>query len=280
MKREYFYLGAGLFLGMTMASPLAHATAEVFAATPSTQAFVVDGQRVELEAYAIAGHNYVQLRDIGKAVDFNVAYDPSNNTVVMEPDKPYTGADITPQGQPDRTITLPTDGTRYEPQAGDVIRCDDGYLYAITDVSRWDASAFADGPLADLPTPTCDWSLLDQPELPSMEVRHFSLEHGEYMFIRNLYETRRMQYTLYNAIGANEQTWQNGAPVLRKDGTQLVRIELDISGGSDTPGFWPWREELVVERFNSCPAGTFQLAAWDVYKDGVFQRTEYKMQIK
>ncbi len=123
------------------------------------------------------------------------------------------------------------------------MRCDDGYEYAITDVSRWDANAFADGPLGELPTPTCDWSLLDQPTMPAMEVRHYTINGEEYLFIRNLYETRRMLCTLYNAIGANEQTWQGSTPVLRKDGTQLVRMELSIPKGSNPQAFWPWKPE-------------------------------------
>ncbi len=46
--------------------------------------------------------------------------------------------------------------------------------------------------------------------------------------MRNLFETRRMQYTLYNAIGDNPQTWQNGKPVTRADGSPLVTVKLSI----------------------------------------------------
>lgn len=38
----------------------------------------------------------------------------------------------------DGSINLPADGSQYVPQEGDVIRCDDGTNYTITDVSRWD----------------------------------------------------------------------------------------------------------------------------------------------
>ncbi len=82
------------------------------------------------------------------------------------------------------------------------------------------------------------------------------------------------------AIGANEQTWQNGGPVLRKDGTQLVRMELPIPTGSNPQAFWPWKPERLTELFNSCPPGTYQMEAWDVYKDGVFQKTEYNVKVK
>ena len=175
----------------------------------------------------------------------------------------------------DGSINVPSDGSRYVPQAGDVIRCDDGSNYTITDVSRYDANMFADGPLPELPAPTCDWSLLPQPELPDAEVRHFTVGDSEYMFIRNLYETRRMLYTLYNAIGSNPETWQDGKPSLHPSGNPKVRINLTISDDVWAESFWPWRESEIVDPFNSNPCGTHSLEAWDVYKDGVFQRTEY-----
>lgn len=175
----------------------------------------------------------------------------------------------------DGSINVPSDGSRYVPQVGDVIRCDDGTNYTITDVSRYDKNMFASGPLPELPEPTCDWSLLPQPELPDAEVRHFKLESGEYMFIRNLYETRRMLYTLYNAIGSNSETWQNGKPALHPSGNPEVRINLTISNDVQAESFWPWRDSEIVDPFNSNPCGTHSLEAWDVYKDGIFQRTEY-----
>lgn len=101
----------------------------------------------------------------------------------------------------DGSINPPADGSQYIPQVGDVIRCDDGTNYTITDVSRWDKNMFASGPIGPLPEPTCDWSLLEQPELPKVEVRHFQNQTGDHLRILNLYETRRMLYTLYNAIG-------------------------------------------------------------------------------
>lgn len=104
-KKEYVLLGIGILAGMMLSPAVANATENWFKATPSTQIFIVDGQNVELEAYAINGHNYVKLRDVGKAVDFNVYYDGNHNAAVMEPDKPYTGEDVaavtpTPSIQP------------------------------------------------------------------------------------------------------------------------------------------------------------------------------------
>jgi len=277
-KQSIITLTAGVLIGASMVGPMASAAEEYLQARRSIQEFFVDGQRVELEAYAIGGHNYVKLRDVGRLVDFGVDYDAATNSVRLSTATPYSPEAQTPTTE--GTIALPTDGSRHVPKVGDVVRCDDGYEYAITDVSRWDANAFADGPLGELPTPACDWSLLDQPALPNMETRHYTINGEEYLFIRNIYETRRMLYTLYNAIGANEQTWRDGAPVLRKDGTQLVRIELSIPKGANPQAFWPWKSERLTEVFNSCPPGTYQMEAWDVYKNGVFQKTEYNLKVK
>ena len=179
----------------------------------------------------------------------------------------------------DGSINPPADGSQYVPQAGDVIRCDDGTNYTITDVSRWDKSMFASGPVGPLPEPTCGWSLLPQPELPEMEVRHFQNETGDHLRIRNLYETRRMLYTLYNAIGNNPVTWENGAPKLNAKGIFPVYINLSIADGLSYQMFWPWRSSEIVNLFNSLPPGTYSMQAWDVYKDGVFLHTEYQIHV-
>ena len=44
-----------------------------------------------MEAYGIAGNNYVKLRDIGKAVGFNVFWDADSGCVQIETGVPYTG---------------------------------------------------------------------------------------------------------------------------------------------------------------------------------------------
>ena len=86
----------GVFAGITLCGPAAQAATEALTATLSTQPIYVDGQRVELEAYAIHGNNFVKLRDIGEAVDFNVYWDGS--AVQIESGKPYTGE--APASQP------------------------------------------------------------------------------------------------------------------------------------------------------------------------------------
>lgn len=288
MKRikETVLIAAGVLAGLLISGPASSAMASLMA-TPSSQTFYLDNQRVSLEAYEINGSNYVKLRDIGQAVGFSVTYDAVANSVRIEPDKPYmeevkepAAAQTAPGAlstNADGSINVPQDGSRYVPQAGDVIRCDDGTNYTITDVSRYDKNYFADGPVGPLPEPTCDWSQFDQPELPRAEVRHYSLQAGDYIFVRNLYETRRMLYSLYNAMGEDDWIMQSGSPRRRGDGTPWVHIFLEVPENMESIPFWPWREEDVPESLHSCPGGDYYLEVWDVFADGIFLRTEYHL---
>lgn len=88
-KKEWLMLGTGLLVGLALGPTAAHATEEWFKATPSTQTFIVNGQTVDLEAYAIHGNNFIMLRDIGKAVGFDVSYDAQFNAAVIDSSKPY-----------------------------------------------------------------------------------------------------------------------------------------------------------------------------------------------
>lgn len=90
----------------------------------------------------------------------------------------------------------------------------------------------------------------------------------------------RCRYSV-DAQGNNPETWKDGKLVLRADGSPLVSFELSIPDTEeDTGNFWPWREEQLTSLFNSCPPGTYQMEAWDVYRNGVFQRTEYNIIVK
>ena len=168
---------------------------------------------------------------------------------------------------------------RYIPKSGDVIVCDDGYRYTITDVSRWDNNAFASGPLEELPDYDPDWDLLPQPQFPNMEMRHFISGGKDYLYIRNLYETRRMLFTLYEAMVYNPETWQNGKLVTFPSGNPKVNIQLTIPEAAEPQFFWPWRESQITELFDSCPPGTYYMEAWDVYCNGIFQYTEYNIYV-
>ncbi len=265
---------AGILAGVTLTSG-AQAAAARLTATRSNCAVYIDGQRTELTAYVINDENYVRLRDIGAKVDFNVYWD---GTVQIETDKPYTG--VAPEKpRPSSTVALPTDGSQYIPKVGDVIPCNDGTLYTVTDVSRWDNNAFSNGPLPPLPTPTCDWSSFPAVELPAPEARHYQKANGDYLYVRNLYETRRMQYTLMNLAGTNPETSSGGKLRYGSKGTPYVRISLSIPDSAGAWSFWPWRDSELTKLFNSCPPGAYSVETWDTYIDGVYTHTEYRVYV-
>ena len=53
-------------------------------AKPTDQRITVDGKEVSMTAYKIKGNNYVKLRDVGKAVGFEVYWDSANGCVQVE----------------------------------------------------------------------------------------------------------------------------------------------------------------------------------------------------
>lgn len=268
-------IATGFLAGILLGPPTAHAAVEYLQALPSRNAIYLDGQQLELEAYTINGANFVKLRDIGEAVGFNVYW---LDGVQIDSDAPYTGEAPAPVKTAEGgTVSLPADGSRYEPEVGDQIPCPDGTTYTITDVSRWDKNAFASGPAGELPEATCDWSSFPEVALPEPEVRHYQLKAGDYLFVRNLYETRRMQYTLMNLAGNHPQTSVDGKLKYGSKGTPAVRIQLTVPEDVNAHPFWPWRESEIANLFNSCPPGTYYMEAWDVFRDGVFQRTEYNI---
>lgn len=80
----------GLVMGLALSAPAAQAV-ESLKATLSTNRILVDGQETHMTAYTINGNNYVKLRDVGKAVGFNVYWDSNTKCVQVESGKPYTG---------------------------------------------------------------------------------------------------------------------------------------------------------------------------------------------
>lgn len=102
----------GLVLGLALSAPAAQAV-ESLKATLSTNRILVDGQDTHMTAYTIGGSNYVRLRDIGKAVGFEVYWDSDAKCVQVESGKPYTGEEpakdevIKPASQAE--VTLPAD---------------------------------------------------------------------------------------------------------------------------------------------------------------------------
>ena len=257
-------VAAGIMLGAAITGPAASA-AEMLAAQRSTQKIYVDGEQVQMEAYAIGGANYVKLRDVGKAVGFNVSWDGS--AVQIESDAPYE--DDTAAKQSGRIVSLPTDGSKYVPQVGDLIPCDDGTLYEVKDTLRFENNVYSPGALPALPTPTCDWSLFPTKELPKVEVKHYSDQYGDDLFVRNLHETRRMQYTIYNALGSEPSAWKGDVP--------LATVELTTPAEYEayTAKFWPWDESNLTDLVHSRPNSRYYVAAWDYYHNGIYQYCRY-----
>ena len=276
MKRAAIGVLIGFMMGAAVTGGGAAAFAAGILAERSSNTIYVDGQEVALETYIINGASYVRLRDVGKAVGFNVYWDGS---VQVDSSAPYTGeapADevvsvSVDHGNNNRIVQLPTDGSKYTPQAGGLIPCPDGTLYEIKDVSRWENNCFASGPLPDLPEPTCDWSLFPELELPSPEVKHYVNEAGDNIFVRNVFETRRMQYTLYNAIGRTPESWRDGKP--------LAKVFLTIPAEYEpyTPVFWPWRESggELTKHVANIPRVRFRVESWDYYVDHIYLETRY-----
>lgn len=95
MRGKHIELVVGIVIGATLFGG-GTAFAAGLLAEPTTQTFYVGNQQIQLEAYAIGGYNYVKLRDVGQAADFNVYYDGARNAAVIEPDSPYTG--VAPTG--------------------------------------------------------------------------------------------------------------------------------------------------------------------------------------
>ena len=272
-------VAAGIMLGAAIAGPAASA-AEMLAAQRSTQNIYVDGERVQMEAYSINGSNYVKLRDVGKLVGFNVTWNAESNSAMIDTGIPYEDDSVTTvrpimttAGTLAQTsgavVTLPADGSKYVPQVGDRIPCDDGTLYEVTDVTRWENNVYSNEPLPELPKPACDWSLFPARTLPTPTTRHFSDEHGDDLFVLNLHETLRMRYTIYNALGSEPSAW--------RDNTPLATVEFGIPPEYEayTAKFWPWDESNLTDLVHSRPNSRYYIAAWDYYHNGSYQYCRY-----
>lgn len=260
MKLKRFgYLAAGLVLGITLNGPVVHAVESVLNVLPSTQKFYLDGEPIQLEAYNINGYNYVKLGDLCPALGVTLAYDGTTNSVYIR-ERPAPAEHVVEILQSDERMVM---------KEGDKVRCDDGTLYEIKDMSRYGNNVFADGPVGELPAPTCNWELFPELTLPRTDVQHYSNSTGDVLFIRNLHETRRMQYTIYNALGNESGAWQGDDP--------LATVELSIPADLElyTEAFWPWRASELTDMVHSRPNSRYYVEAWDYYINGVFQYTRY-----
>ena len=123
MKRGSF--AAGFLTCLLLAGVTTTAYAAGIVAERSHHRIVVDGKEAQMEAYVINGSNYVRLRDIGKAVGFEVYWDSENGCVQVESGKPYTGEEpakaevIKPAPQPEPTV--PTNDADVDAMKRDIV---------------------------------------------------------------------------------------------------------------------------------------------------------------
>ena len=105
MKKQIFTMLTGLLIGAALTGSSAAVAAGIMAER-SHHRVVVDGKEVQMEAYVINGNNYVKLRDMGKAVGFEVYWDSVNGCVQVESNKPYTG-EAPAKAEPDKPESHP-----------------------------------------------------------------------------------------------------------------------------------------------------------------------------
>lgn len=275
MKQKILILCVGVLLGAALTSGGCAMAAMQLTAVPSTQSFYVDSAKVELEAYVINGNNYVKLRDIGRAVDFGVAYDGTTNSVQVDSTSPYveevpaTPAPTPSPAVPEGVIKVPQSDEPFRPLEGDVILLDDGSTFTVTEAKKEESP---------LPEPTCDWNQFPELDLPQVQAKRG--QTGVYM-ITNLYELRRMQYTIYNCVPNCPELWENGSLKLNSKGNPILRFRFGITEHTAIQVFWPWRDNQLTQVFYSAPSAGFAVEAWDYYNsNGQFMFTQYYLQGK
>ena len=241
---------AGTLIGAALVGP-ASAGVVALTAAPSTQTFYIDGKQVDLEAYVIHGHNYVQLRDVGRAVDFGVAYDQGANRVLVDTSSPYTEESAV--SAPSGVVTVPQSDEPLRLKEGDKVLCDDGTTYEAEFVGNDASSDLAVIKLKDA----------DASKLTPIEIGDSSkLNVGEWVMaigspfgneqsvstgiVSALYRSTAMSSTSGNTIYANMiQTDAainpgNSGGALVNDNGELVGINSLIesySGSSSGVGF-------------------------------------------
>ena len=270
MKKNIPMFLAGLFCGAALFGGSVAYAAGILA-TPTTdldQRITLNGQEIALNGYVINGNNYFQLADLGSKLGFSVGWDKDTRTVVITTNAhEQTGDHSNNDESTDPYHAAAETGSKYLPKVGDQILCDDGTVYCIQNVDRYYAASTAPGKLPALPAEVWGGSSLPQAGMLKPAARRIT-NAGDELFVRNLYETRRMQYTLYMAA--------------QRTGSAKINIHLGIPATYEpmTQVFWPWNEMELTKQISSSPRGTYYVEAWDCYLNGVFQHTRYYLTIQ
>jgi len=237
----------------------------------------VNGNQVEFEAYNIDGYNYFRLKDLGKSLDFSVWWDELEQKVLIDTTKPYKEQEVIEdeevESTKDEIIKVPQSVESFCPPVGTTIEAERFSKSKFTGEKTTFTITKAKPEEPELPQPTCDWTQFPEIEMPEAVVK--DLGNGR-VAILNLHETKRMQLELYNLIGSNPSTWENGTIAKYKNGMNKVEVSFEIRG--EPQMMWPYRASEIKKVFDSCPCRTWRVIAYDNYKDGRFLHTAYYLE--
>ena len=244
-RKNWAGFAVGLMCGAVIFGGAGYAAGVV--ATPlseTSQKVTLDGQEVSLEGYNINGNSYFKLRDVGKAVDFGVTWDNATRTVQIDTNSGYVEEQ---KPSVPGAVSIPTGDASWCPPVGTVIDLGNGQTMTVTK---------AKDPEPELTVPA-NASSFWQDELPEPKVIVY--EDGV-VRIRNLHETRRMQYYLFEVA---------------EPGTKIY-LGLEGSRPGDPSVEWPWHEGMLQDMYLSGPRSKVWVDAYDVYNaEGSFLYTEY-----
>lgn len=244
LRRDVAGFAVGLLCGGVIFGGVGIASGVI--ATPlteSSQKVTLDGQAVSLEGYNINGNNYFKLRDLGKAMDFGVTWNNDSRTVEIDSSTGYVEEQKpTVPG----AVSIPTGDASWCPPVGTVIDLGNGQTMTVTK---------AKDPEPELTVPA-NASSFWQDELPEPKV---TIGTDGFVAIRNLHETRRMQYSLFEVA---------------EPGTKIY-LGLEGARPGDPSVEWPWHEGILQAMYLSGPRSKVWVDAYDVYLYGEYQYTEY-----
>ena len=231
LRRDVAGFAVGLLCGGVIFGGVGIASGVI--ATPlteSSQKVTLDGQAVSLEGYNINGSNYFKLRDLGKAMDFGVTWNNDSRTVEIDSNAGYVEEE---KPAIPGAVKIPTGDASWCPPVGTVIDLGNGLTVPANASSFW------------------------QDELPEPKVIVY--EETGAVLIRNLHETRRMQYSLFEVA---------------EPGTKIYLGMEDARPGEPSVE-WPWHEGMLQQMYLSGPRSKVWVEAWDCYKNGRYLYTEY-----
>ncbi len=244
LRRDVAGFAVGLLCGGVIFGGVGIASGVI--ATPlteSSQKVTLDGQAVSLEGYNINGSNYFKLRDLGKAMDFGVTWNNDSRTVAIDSSTGYVEEE---KPAIPGAVKIPTGDASWCPPVGTVIDLGNGQTMTVTK---------AKDPEPELTVPA-NASSFWQDELP--EPKAIVYENGV-VRIRNLHETRRMQYSLFEVA---------------EPGTKIY-LGLEGARPGEPSVEWPWHEGMLQKMYLSGPRSKVWVDAYDYYVDGRYLFTEY-----